>query len=52
MRISQRGKERAGKLIDKVALCRILNNPIYFHGIRHNGVAYPGEHETIVTRDQ
>jgi DNA invertase Pin-like site-specific DNA recombinase len=50
--ISQSGKDRVGKLIDKGALYKILNNPIYVGDIRHKGVAYPGEHEAIVTRGQ
>ena len=50
--ISQTGKDRVGKLIDKGALYKILNNPIYVGDIRHKGVAYPGEHEAIITRGQ
>ena len=50
--VSQTGKDRVGKLIDKGALYKILNNPIYAGDICHKGVAYPGEHEAIITRGQ
>ncbi len=49
---SQSGKDRVGKLIDKGALYKILNNPLYVGDIRHKGVCYPGEHEAIITRGQ
>ena len=50
--ISQSGKDRVGQLLDKGALYKILNNPLYVGDIRHKGVCYPGEHEAIVTRGQ
>ena len=45
----QSGKDRVGKPIDKGALYKILNNPVYLGQIRHKDVAHPGEHEPIVT---
>jgi len=50
--VSQTGKDKVGKLIDKGALYKILNNPLYVGDIRHKGVCYPGEHEAIITRGQ
>jgi DNA invertase Pin-like site-specific DNA recombinase len=49
---SQSGKDRVGQLLDKGALYKILNNPLYVGDIRHKGVCFPGEHEAIVTRGQ
>jgi hypothetical protein len=49
---AQSGKDRVGKPIDKGALYKILNNPMYLGQIRHKGVAHPGEHEPIVTLAQ
>jgi site-specific DNA recombinase len=39
-----------GKLIDKGALYKLLNNRIYVGEAVHKGTAYPGEHEAIVGR--
>jgi len=49
---AQSGKDRIGKPIDKGALYKILNNPMYLGQIRHKGVAHSGEHEPIVTLAQ
>ena len=46
------GKDRIGKLIDKGALYKILNNPLYIGEMRHQGACFPGEHEAIITRGQ
>ena len=50
--ISQSGTERVGQLLDKGALYKILNNPLYVGDIRHKRACFPGEHEPIVTRGQ
>ncbi len=50
--VTQSGNERVGKLMDKGALYRILNNPIYVGRICQKGVCYPGEHAPIVTQAQ
>ena len=50
--VAQSGNDRVGKLIDKSALYKILNNPVYIGEIRHKGVPYPGEHEAIITKSQ
>jgi len=50
--VTQSGNERVGKLMDKGALYRILNNPIYVGRICQKGVCYPGEHTPIVTQAQ
>ncbi|MFV8630523.1 recombinase family protein [Ralstonia pseudosolanacearum] len=50
--VTQSGNERAGKLLDKGALYRILNNPLYRGQICQRGVCYRGEHEPIVTQEQ
>jgi DNA invertase Pin-like site-specific DNA recombinase len=39
-----------GKQLDKGALYRLLNNRIYVGDAVHKGIAYPGEHEAIVSR--
>jgi hypothetical protein len=49
---AQTGNDRIGKPMDKGALYKILNNPIYVGDIRHKGQRYPGEHEAIVTRSE
>jgi len=49
---AQSGIDRVGKPIDKGALYKILNNPMYLGQIRHKGVAHSGEHEPIVTLAQ
>ena len=50
--VAQSGNDRVGKLIDKGALYKILNNPIYVGDIRFKGTCYPGEHQAIVTRGE
>ena len=50
--IAQSGKDRVGKLIDKGALYKILNNPLYIGEMRHKGERFPGEHDAIITRGQ
>ena len=50
--IAQSGNDRVGKLIDKSALYKILNNPIYVGDIRFKGICYPGEHQAIITRSE
>lgn len=47
---TQGGKERTGRLFDKGAVYKILNNRLYIGEITHKGVAYPGEHEAIIDR--
>jgi site-specific DNA recombinase len=41
---------RYGKLIDRNAIYKLLHNRVYVGDAVHKGVAYPGEHEAIVTR--
>jgi len=41
---------KRGKPVDKGFLCKTLNNRIYVGEAVHKGVAYPGEHEAIVSR--
>src|SRR6185295_4294434 len=40
-------RNRYGKLIDKGALYKMLNNRIYVGDAVHKGTAYPGEHKPI-----
>ncbi len=49
---AQTGNDRIGKPMDKGALYKILNNPVYVGEISHKGARYPGEHEAIVTREE
>ncbi len=41
-------RNRYGKLIDKGALYKLLNNRVYIGLAVHKGTAYPGEHEAII----
>ena len=42
---------RSGKPIDKGVLYKLLNNRVYVGEAVHKGVAYPGEHKPIVSRE-
>ena len=42
---------KRGKRFDKNDLYRLLNNRIYVGEAVHKGMAYPGEHRAIVSRD-
>src|SRR4029079_7118949 len=41
-------RNRYGKLIDKGALYKMLNNRTYIGVAVHKGVSYPGEHKPII----
>jgi len=45
---TQDGKHRPGKLIDKGALYKVLNNRVYLGEAVHKGVSHPGEHAAII----
>jgi len=49
--ITQAGKERRGRPLDKGYLYRLLNNRVYLGEAVHKGVSHPGEHDAIVPRD-
>jgi DNA invertase Pin-like site-specific DNA recombinase len=44
-------RNRYGKLIDKGALYKLLNNRVYIGQAVHKGTAYPGEHDAIIEQD-
>src|SRR5262245_56796436 len=46
----ENARNRYGKLIDKGALYKMLNNRTYIGEAVHKGTAYPGEHEAIIDR--
>jgi hypothetical protein len=48
--LTQDGKCRQGKPIDKGALYRILGNRTYLGEAVHKGTSYPGEHAAIIDR--
>ncbi|MGZ8982219.1 MAG: recombinase family protein, partial [Burkholderiaceae bacterium] len=48
--MTQDGKHRQGKSIDKGAIYKILNNRVYLGEAVHKGASYPGEHEPIIDR--
>src|SRR5512134_2108829 len=48
--MTQDGKCRPGKPIDKGALYRILSNRVYLGEAVHKGTPYPGEHAAIIDR--
>jgi site-specific DNA recombinase len=43
-------RNRYGKLIDKGAIYKLLNNRVYIGEAVHKGTAYPGEHQPIIKR--
>jgi DNA invertase Pin-like site-specific DNA recombinase len=47
---SENVRNRYGKLIDKGALYKLLNNRVYIGEAVHKGTAYPGEHRPIIDR--
>ncbi len=49
--VTQDGKHRPGKPIDKGAIYKILNNRIYLGEAVHKRVSHPGEHEPIVEQE-
>lgn len=48
--VTQDGKPRQGKPIDKGAIYKILGNRVYLGEAVHKGEAFPGEHEAIIDR--
>ncbi len=49
--ITTKGTEHKGKLIDKPAIYKIFNNPVYIGIAAYKGQHYPGEHEAIIDRE-
>jgi len=49
--VTQAGRERQGRPLDKGYLYRLLNNRVYLGEAVHKGVSHPGEHDAIVPRD-
>ncbi len=48
--VTQDGKHRPGKPIDKGVIYKILGNRTYLGEAVHKGTPYPGEHEAIIDR--
>src|SRR3982074_2093413 len=48
--IAENVRKKYDKLIDKVILYKMLNNPVYIGVAVHKGVSYPGEHAGIIDR--
>ncbi len=46
--MTQDGRHRAGKPIDKCAIYKIINNRVYLGEAVHKGKSYPGEHAAII----
>ncbi|WP_442971807.1 recombinase family protein [Rhodoplanes sp. Z2-YC6860] len=46
----ENARNHYGKLIDKGALYKMLNNRTYIGEAVHKGTAYPGEHQAIIER--
>lgn len=44
-------KTRRGFPIDKAVIYKMLNNRIYIGDAVHKGVAYPGEHQPLISRE-
>jgi len=49
--ITQDGKVRAGKLIDKGLIYKLLHNRTYLGELRHKEQWYPAEHPAIIDQD-
>lgn len=49
--ITQDGKVRMGKLIDKGYIYKMLHNPVYYGMVRYQGEFYRGEHTPIITQE-
>jgi DNA invertase Pin-like site-specific DNA recombinase len=49
--ITQDGKHRPGKPIDKCAIYKILANRVYVGEAVHKGTRYPGEHAAIIDQE-
>lgn len=50
-RVAKNGREFGGTPLDKGAIYKILNNPIYIGKIRHKEKIYEGRHEAIISDD-
>jgi site-specific DNA recombinase len=48
--VTQDGRPRQGKPIDKCALYKIINNRVYLGEAMHKGTSHPGEHAAIIDR--
>ncbi|WP_109486852.1 recombinase family protein [Occallatibacter savannae] len=46
----ENGKKSGAKLYSRGALYKLLRNHLYVGEIKHNGSAYPGEHQAILDR--
>ena len=49
--VTQTGRQRVGRPINKLQLYRILQNRIYLGEITHKGNTYPGQHKPIIERN-
>ncbi len=47
---SKARRNKAGCLLSRGLLYKILSNPIYIGKIRHKGISYPGQHQAILDR--
>ena len=47
---TREGKEIGGRLWDKSAVYRLLNNPSYLGLVQHKDKTYPAEHDAIIDR--
>ena len=49
--VTQSGRVREGKPIDKSLICKMLNNRVYLGEIKHKDQWYKGEHTPIIDRN-
>ncbi len=49
--MTKKGTFRQGHPWNRMDIYRVLNNRTYLGEVNHQGKAYPGEHEAIITRD-
>jgi len=49
--VTQAGRQRQGRSLDKGYIYRVLNNRVYLGEAVHKGASHPGEHEAIVPKD-
>jgi site-specific DNA recombinase len=50
-RVTRTGRSFGGTPLDRGAVYKILNNPIYIGKIRHKDKVYDGRHEPIITQE-
>jgi DNA invertase Pin-like site-specific DNA recombinase len=48
---SKPSRDKGSQMFSRGTLYKILSNPIYIGQIRHKGICYPGQHESIIDQE-